>query len=320
MDQKAKAKVGSAPTSGSGAAPVEPPQVCARLLEGMPLPVAVLSSASKVLRLNTPFIRLFGYNLEHLADLGSWLKQAHPDPVYREAMEAFWRKLLATVRSGQATAPQEVRVRCLEGSLRVVEVSAVGVGEDVLVFFHDLTAEWLLAEKSRQDRLRNDLVIELLQQRLESLLPFLDRALEAILKLTQSTVGYIYHYSEETRLFTLHAWSKSAMDQCAIPSPPKTYELDKTGLWGEAVRQRRPILVNDFDAPHPDKRGYPKGHVHLTRFLTVPVFSGGRIVAVAGVGNRRSPYAEADAEQLVLFMSVVWKVWERVVPTETTPS
>ncbi len=46
------------------------------------------------------------------------------------------------------------------------------------------------------------------------------------------------------------------MDQCEIKDPQDVYDLEKTGIWGgEAVRRRRPLIVNDFQAPpHPSKR------------------------------------------------------------------
>ncbi|MBV5349903.1 PocR ligand-binding domain-containing protein, partial [bacterium] len=39
----------------------------------------------------------------------------------------------------------------------------------------------------------------------------LDAALEDSLEMTESSIGYIYAYDEETRLFTLYAWSQSVM-------------------------------------------------------------------------------------------------------------
>ena len=136
---------------------------------------------------------------------------------------------------------------------------------------------------------------------------YLDHALEQALALTESSIGYIFLYDEETRRLTVHAWSKNAMHECTIVEPETCYELDRTGIWGEAVRQRKPIVLNDFAAEHPLKKGYPEGHVKLSRFLTVPVTSGDRIVAVVGVANRVCPYNEADVAQLSLFIHSVWR-------------
>jgi diguanylate cyclase (GGDEF)-like protein len=42
--------------------------------------------------------------------------------------------------------------------------------------------------------------------------------------------------------------------------------------------------------------------------MSVPVMDGERIVAVAGVGNKETPYNEADVSQLTLFMTSMWSI------------
>ncbi|NVN90411.1 MAG: response regulator [Desulfuromonadales bacterium] len=101
------------------------------------------------------------------------------------------------------------------------------------------------------------------------------------------------------------------MKECTVLEKKTIYDLDSTGIWGEAVRQKKPIIVNNFEAGHPLKRGYPEGHVILKRFLTVPVISNNVIVAVVGVANKESDYSPADVMQLTLFMDSVWKIIER---------
>jgi PAS domain S-box-containing protein len=70
-------------------------------------------------------------------------------------------------------------------------------------------------------------------------------------------------------------------------------------------------VINDFDAPNPLKKGYPEGHVHLRRFMTLPVMNMGRIVAVVGVANKETDYDEDDVSQLTLLMASVWQITER---------
>ncbi|HZU85971.1 MAG TPA: GAF domain-containing protein, partial [Anaerolineaceae bacterium] len=111
--------------------------------------------------------------------------------------------------------------------------------------------------------------------------------------------------------FILNTWSKGVMDECAVVNPQTCYELEKTGVWGEAVRQKKPIILNNFEQAHPLKKGYPAGHVKLLRFLTLPIFSEGHIVAVVGVANKETDYDEADVLQLTLLMNAVWEVIER---------
>lgn len=138
-----------------------------------------------------------------------------------------------------------------------------------------------------------------------------DHALESAVQLTGSRIGYLAFLSDDERVLTMHSWSRTAMSQCAIQDKPIVYPVVDTGLWGEAVRQRRPVLTNDYPAPNPLKKGYPAGHVAVQRHMNAPVFDGDRIVIVAGVGNKDTPYHEGDVRQLTLLMQGLWQILVR---------
>lgn len=161
------------------------------------------------------------------------------------------------------------------------------------------------------------------ESRLESLLritrfethdvqKLLDFALKEAIALTDSKIGYIYYYSEERREFVLNTWSDKVMEACTVAEKQTVYQLDNTGIWGEAVRQRKPIMINDFQEANPLKKGYPEGHVDLCRFLTVPVIIESHIVAVVGVANKGTDYTDSDVRQLTLMMETVWHISEKV--------
>ncbi|MFO1372450.1 MAG: GAF domain-containing protein [Candidatus Competibacteraceae bacterium] len=181
----------------------------------------------------------------------------------------------------------------------------------VVLVFRDQTEEHAAETELRRNEVRMRSLASILQYQTDSVQDFLDYALNEAIQLTDSKLGYLYRYHEDRREFVLSSWSREVMQECSITNPQTCYELDKTGLWGEAVRQRQPILVNDFTAAHPLKKGYPAGHAELRKYLTVPVFSGGRIVGVIGVANKESDYHETDILQLTLLMEAVWKVVER---------
>jgi len=153
-------------------------------------------------------------------------------------------------------------------------------------------------------------LVRIFAHKFDSVQEFLDYALEEAISLTGSKIGYIYYYNEEKKEFTLNTWSKEVMSECSIVKPETCYKLDKTGIWGEAVRQRKAIIINDFQAAHPLKKGYPKGHARLYRYMTVPVFSRDKIVAVIGVANKESDYNSTDVLQLTLLMDAAWKIVE----------
>ncbi len=161
--------------------------------------------------------------------------------------------------------------------------------------------------------------IRLTDKRLESLLrlsnhkatsvhELLDFALSEAIALTSSKIGYIYRYDETSKEFTLNTWSREVMKECIIQEQQTVYMLDKTGIWGEAVRQAKPIIINDFHAPNPLKKGYPEGHSPIHKFLTVPIFMEGHIVGVVGVANKQTDYTLSDVNQLTLLMDPAWRI------------
>ena len=163
--------------------------------------------------------------------------------------------------------------------------------------------------KLREARLRS--LISILEFETDNIQDFLDFSLSEAIKLTQSKLGYIYYYNEDRKEFTLNSWSKEVMKECTIVEYETTYQLSETGIWGEAVRQRKEIIVNDYHAANPLKKGYPKGHAPLHNFMTLPIFSANRIVAVVGLANKEQDYNQTDVLQIKLLMNSVWKEVEK---------
>lgn len=162
-------------------------------------------------------------------------------------------------------------------------------------------------QKIRANAERQSSLAKLLQSNPESMQQFLDFTLFEGIKITRSKFGYVYHYDENKKEFTLNSWSKDVMKECSVLNPQTCYELDKTGIWGETVRQKKEIIINDFQKSHPLKKGLPEGHVSLNNFLTIPHFQDGQIVAVIGVANKETDYDEADVSNLQFLMSSAWE-------------
>ena len=135
---------------------------------------------------------------------------------------------------------------------------------------------------------------------------FLEYALQKAIDVTGSQYGYIFFFDETRKEFNLDVFSTKVLEDSKVSAPKTNYRLEETGFWGEAVRQRRPIINNDFLADHPLKRGQPIGHVALRRFLSVPVFNNQNIVATVGLANKVGEYTEFDANQTALLMQSVW--------------
>ncbi len=166
-------------------------------------------------------------------------------------------------------------------------------------------------EALKLERARLEALLHLGQMTTASTQEITDFALEAAVRLTGSKIGYLAFMNEDETVLTMYSWSKTAMEQCAIVDKPIVYPVETTGLWGEAVRQRRPVITNDYSAPDLTKKGYPEGHVPVLRHMNAPVFDGEKIVAIAGVGNKPEPYDESDVQQLTLLMQGMWRLIQR---------
>jgi PAS domain S-box-containing protein len=173
-------------------------------------------------------------------------------------------------------------------------------------------SEKIQAETSHKlNEARLECLLRINQHPVNNIRELLDYTLNEAITLTGSKIGYILLYDEIRNQCILNSWSREVMQQCTIDQPQTVFSLEDTGLWGEAVKQRRAIVVNDYSAPDPCKKGIPPGHAPLSTYLTLPVFSDGHIVAVVAVANKEEPYNSGDIRQLNLMMDAVWKIVER---------
>jgi two-component system, cell cycle sensor histidine kinase and response regulator CckA len=192
-----------------------------------------------------------------------------------------------------------------------INIAFISQFQVLRLFLIEITQQKRAADEIKRNEARLASVLRVSQYPSRSIQDLLDFALHEVIALTRSKIGYIYFYDHEKQEFTLNTWSREVMKQCSIAEPKTLYHLEKTGIWGEAVRQRRPIIVNDFQAPNPWKKGVPEGHARIDRYLTIPVFSARQIVAVVGIGNKATDYDESDVLQLTLIMDAVWQIAER---------
>ncbi len=182
--------------------------------------------------------------------------------------------------------------------------------------FEDITERKKAEEALKLDESRLQALLELSQMTDTSLKEIADLTQEEAVRLTQSKLGYLAFMNEEETVFSMYSWSKSSwskgvMEECKLADMKIDYPVVSIGLWGEAIRQRKPIITNDYAAPNPWKKGYPENHVKITRHMNIPVFDGDRIVAVAGVGNKETDYDESDVRQLTLLMAGMWRQVQR---------
>lgn len=142
----------------------------------------------------------------------------------------------------------------------------------------------------------------------ESLYAF---ALKEGVGLTESKMGVLFFYDEDTQIFTPHVRYGGRLGDRAAVVDEAPYFLENTGSLGEAVRRRGPLLINDYLSHSVHRTGMSGESTRIKRYLNMPVFSGSRIVAVVGVADKEEDYDGDDLLQLRLLMEGVWRLIER---------
>jgi PAS domain S-box-containing protein len=144
-----------------------------------------------------------------------------------------------------------------------------------------------------------------------SLADLLQKTLDEICDLTKSPVGFYHFVNEDENTISLQAWSTATFrDFCQAEIREQHYPIAQAGVWADAVRERQPVIHNNY-AALPHRKGMPEGHAAIIRELTVPIIRLGRIVGVIGVGNKARDYNERDVEICEYFSDVAWEITDR---------
>ena len=124
--------------------------------------------------------------------------------------------------------------------------------------------------------------------------------------MSQSEIGYLHLVDEDLQEIELAVWSGKVFEQCTT-AYASHYPVSEAGIWAESIRQKQPVVHNDYNHISADlKGGLPEGHFPVTRHLGIPVMPKGEVVAVVGVGNRDTPYTQAEIKALCEFVNSAW--------------
>ncbi len=256
--------------------------------------------------------RLRGYTAEEV--------EAEPlDAALSPEHAVYIRKLLAErlaiflsdEKSMSQSVIEEVQQPCKDGTLVWTEMRARLVHNP-----HTGRAEVHGVTRDITERKRTEDIIQVRLQLLEfaadhSLTELMQRALDEIGGLTRSPIGFYHFVEADEKTLSLQAWSARTLQEfCKTEGAGLHYPIDQAGVWVDCVRQRKPVIHNDYMAlPH--RRGMPPGHAEIKRELVVPTLAGGRIVAILGVGNKPVDYDERDVALVAYVADVIWTIVER---------
>jgi len=149
-------------------------------------------------------------------------------------------------------------------------------------------------------------LLEISQFKTNSILERLNFALREAVKLTQSKIGYIYYYNNETLEYELSTYSKTSDKQKENSNEDIKHQLQKSNILGKAIRARKPIIYNEVIPMGPTKK-FP-ANLTLHKQVSIPVFEDNKIVSILGVANKEGDYKLSDVVQLEIMIDSVWKI------------
>jgi PAS domain S-box-containing protein len=281
------------------------------LTDNLPIPLFYKDKDARYIGCNPAFEEFLGVNEEDI--IGKTIYD-----VWKEnwAEEYLWRdiELLGNENDFES---HDLFIRNADGELRTVLTNKAVFFDDkdepagIVGVYVDITerknTELLLRQNA--DRLKILYNLNQMQNFKES--EIYDYALEKAIELCNSKIGFLGFLNEDESIVSIHAWSDDVMKICQVKDKNIDFVVEKTGIWGEVVRQRKPIIINDYKADNPLKRGTPEGHVDIQNYLSIPVFDRDKIVAVMAVGNKDNDYNEMDMQELTLLTDGVWNIIKR---------
>jgi len=184
------------------------------------------------------------------------------------------------------------RHRLANNEIRDVEVYSgpIVVKDKKLLFsiVHDIT------EQKRKDRLLASQMSLYKYAAHHTINELLQKFLEKAEELTDSEISFYHFVNADQRTLSIQTWSSNTLDKiCAASFESKHYPISKAGVWADCVKERKPVIHNDYDSLCHHKK-LPQGHAKIIRELVVPVIRDDKVMAILGVGNKKTLYEKHD--------------------------
>lgn len=209
------------------------------------------------------------------------------------------RSIWTCIRNGKTYDVFDTPIRNTDGSVSKLSI------------LHDVTEHRAIQDALRLDEARLQALLELSRMTEATVEEVTAFALQQLVSLTGSESGFLGLLDDSGETFTLHAVAHSSGEECSVSDYPADVPIAEAGLWREAWRSRKPLIRNVFPSQPPGGCRLMEGHGPLTRAMSVPVFSGSRLVGIAAVANKDEDYDLSDLRQLTLLADGMWRFFDR---------
>ncbi len=130
-----------------------------------------------------------------------------------------------------------------------------GIAYRMLGIVTDITRRKQFEEKLRLNEARLETLLKLKNMTEATDDEISSFALEKGVSLTGSQIGYMHFINDDQKSLNLYSWSKETLKYCEAEKTPH-YPIDQARIWVDCVRQKRPVIHNDYQN-HDKKKDYP---------------------------------------------------------------
>jgi PAS domain S-box-containing protein len=274
--------------------------------------MALVLPDGRWLKINKALCDILGYTESEILAMDFWTI-THPDD-----LDSDLKYLKMMLKGTVQTFEKERRFLTKDGEI-IWAALYISIARDAdgkvlhfIVQIKNITDSKLIKEELQLNESRMEALLELHTMTQATYKEIIHFVMDKGVKLTKSKYGFIGLMNEDESVCTIQAWSEDVMDDCRMSDKPIEYTTDQAGIWAEAVRQHRPIIINDYSSHDPDKKGIPEAHVQLTRLIVIPVFDNDKVIALATVANKDKDYDNLDIYQVTLLLTGMWQHIKRM--------
>jgi len=257
------------------------------------------------------FFSITGYSQKDLDEQKCWLFVTHADD-RKQAIDSLYQLSIGEhLQIEFRIVTKNGLYKTILNKMECVEDSPNNGSKRIFGAVQDITDRKITEEVIKENESRLSNLVHIFQLEQPSVKEVLDITLLKSIHLTKSSFGYIYVYNDKSQLFSLISYYDNG--HCDLKESELLSEvaLSNSPIWLNAVGKKTAIVNNDFNQLLMDLVP-SKNNLHIIdKHITIPIFSGNKIVAIATVANKKELYSQADILHLTLLMNSVWKVVER---------
>ena len=267
-----------------------------------PLGIALIDSLTgRICEVNSKYAEITGRSKAEMERI-DWMSITHPDDVQADLDN------MAQLNAGKITGfNMDKRYHRPDGTVVWISLAVVPLAfADKCSPRHLAMIADITEQKRSEDLTAAQLRLHAFADT-HSLDDFLRKLLDELELITGSQIGFYHFVEADQETLTLQMWStRTEKEMCRAEGKGRHYNISAAGVWVDCIRERRPVIHNNY-AALPHRKDLPAGHAPVLRELVVPVLRNDQIVAILGVGNKPTDYDDHDVRTVTFLADLAWE-------------